>query len=69
MTLNGLAVRMDAAPEISGGRVMLPVRFLAQALGVEVTWNPSTRTVIIGAPVAPLSAQPDSLYHSSRSPL
>ena len=42
MTLDGLAINMDAAPEIAGGRVMLPVRFLAQALGVEVTWNPAT---------------------------
>ena len=61
MTLNGLAICMDAAPEISGGRVMLPVRFLAQALGVEVTWNPATQTVNIGAPLVPISAQSGSL--------
>jgi hypothetical protein len=48
---------MDAAPEIAGARVMLPVRFLAQALGIDAIWNPATRTVVIGEPVIPVGGQ------------
>ena len=60
LTLNGVAIQMDAAPEITGGRVMLPVRFLGQALGVDITWDPINRRVTIGALVMPVSAQPGS---------
>ena len=58
LTLNGVAIPMDAAPEIAGGRVMLPVRFLAQALGVDITWDAIDKTVTIGTLVIPVSAQP-----------
>lgn len=60
LILNGVAIPMDAVPEIAGGRVMLPVRFLAQALGVDITWDPTTLTVTIGALMMPVSAQPGS---------
>lgn len=60
LMLNGVAIAMDAAPEIAGGRVMLPVRFLAQALGVDITWDPTNRTVVIGALAIPVSVQPGS---------
>jgi len=61
LMLNGAAISMDAAPEIADGRIMLPVRFLAQALGVDITWDDIDKTVTIGELVIPVSAQPGSL--------
>jgi hypothetical protein len=60
LILDGTAVSMDAAPEIDSGRAMLPVRFLAQALDVDISWDATARTVTIGELVMPVSAQPDS---------
>ncbi|MGB9792141.1 MAG: copper amine oxidase N-terminal domain-containing protein [Thermacetogeniaceae bacterium] len=47
MTINGAAITMDVAPEIVAGRTMLPVRFVAQALGANITWDEATQTVTI----------------------
>lgn len=41
----GSEIQMDAAPEITGQRTMLPVRWIAEQLGYEVTWDPNTQTV------------------------
>ena len=46
LTVNGSAVTMDVAPEITNDRTMLPARFLAEALGATVGWDPATRTVV-----------------------
>jgi hypothetical protein len=61
LTINGTTIQMDTAPEIVGGRMMLPVRFLAQALGVNVNWNPVTQTVAIGETLIPVNTQSNSL--------
>ncbi|MDI6632156.1 MAG: copper amine oxidase N-terminal domain-containing protein [Thermoanaerobacteraceae bacterium] len=45
--LNGVSISIDVAPEIVSGRTMLPYRFVAQALGLQVEWNAATRQVII----------------------
>ena len=46
--INGIAVTMDAAPEIvDPGRTMLPLRAVTQALGCEVTWDAATQTVTV----------------------
>lgn len=47
MLLNGAAITMDVAPEILAGRTMLPVRYIAQALGADIDWDPDTQTVTI----------------------
>jgi hypothetical protein len=50
-TLNGEVKEMDVAPFIADpGYTMVPLRFVAQALGDEVQWNPSNDSVIIGTP-------------------
>ena len=46
-TVNGEAMTADVAPEITNGRTMLPARFVAEAFGAVVGWDPATRTVII----------------------
>ena len=38
---------MDAAPYIKDGRTMLPLRYVAEALGFDVEWIGSTRTVVL----------------------
>ncbi|MBC9784490.1 copper amine oxidase N-terminal domain-containing protein [Heliobacterium chlorum] len=46
MSINGIPVSMDVAPEIvEPGRIMLPVRWVAQALGVTLNWDAATQTV------------------------
>jgi len=46
LLVNGDAVTMDVAPElVYPGRTMLPVRWVAEALGVEVVWDGATQTI------------------------
>lgn len=40
-------VNMDIAPFISNGRVMVPMRFIGEALDYEVRWDALTKTVIL----------------------
>jgi hypothetical protein len=44
---NGVQVTLDAAPQIEGGRTLVPVRFVGEALGAEVTWDGTNRQVNI----------------------
>jgi DNA-binding beta-propeller fold protein YncE len=46
-TANGQSLAMDAAPLIAGGRLLAPVRYLADALGAQTTWDATRRTVSI----------------------
>src|SRR5438552_1995739 len=45
--VNGQAVSMDVAPFLVGARTLVPLRFVAQALGAAVNWNQSNNTVYI----------------------
>ena len=47
MNINGASVLMDVAPEIRYDRTMLPIRPLSTALGCEILWDDTTRTVTI----------------------
>ena len=50
MQAGGKPVEMDTAPEIVGsGTMMIPVRYIAEALRCKVTWEASTRTATITA--------------------
>ena len=46
-TVNGSPVTIDVAPFLVGPRTMVPLRFVAQALGATVNWNAANRTVAI----------------------
>ncbi len=46
-TVNGEPAWMDVAPKIENERTMVPVRFVAEGLGADVTWEPVTKTVTI----------------------
>jgi len=50
MYINNNPVTMDVAPEVvEPGRTMLSLRWVAEALGAEVQWNASNKTVTIQA--------------------
>lgn len=45
--VNGRTVYMDVAPFIIGARTLVPLRFIAQALGASVNYSQSNQTVYI----------------------
>ena len=49
VTVNGVErkVEMDVAPFIANNRTMIPIRFVAEALGFKVEWDEPSRTVIL----------------------
>jgi len=47
LLINGAAVTMDVAPQITADRVCLPIRFVAQAFGAVVGWDAATQQVSI----------------------
>lgn len=44
-TINGNSYVMDAAPVIVDGTTMVPLRFVAEALGCDVVWDEATSSV------------------------
>ena len=38
---------LDVAPEIDQGRVMVPLRFISEGFGADVSWDPDTRSASI----------------------
>ncbi len=47
MYVNGKLVVLDSAPIIRNDRTLLPIRFVAEALGAQVGWDDSTKKVTI----------------------
>ena len=45
--LNGVILYMDVTTENSNGRVFLPVRYVSDALGGEISWNNFTKSITI----------------------
>lgn len=51
--VNGRAVLLDVPAMIVRGRTLVPLRFVSEAMGARVDWDPSSRTVMIfSAPAA-----------------
>ncbi|HTZ54936.1 MAG TPA: copper amine oxidase N-terminal domain-containing protein [Candidatus Acidoferrum sp.] len=46
-TVNGQSQTLDSPPFVEGSRTLVPLRFVAQALGANVDWNNNTSTVTI----------------------
>ncbi len=52
-TVNGRAVLLDVPALIVGGRTLVPLRFVSEAMGARVDWDAATRSVFItSSPVA-----------------
>jgi N-acetylmuramoyl-L-alanine amidase len=45
--VNGVPAKLDSAPVLLAGNTLLPVRFVAEHLGVEVNWNEVERAVYL----------------------
>jgi hypothetical protein len=53
MLINGVESLMETAPVITDpGRIMLPIRYLAQALECDIVWDAATQTITITQPGA-----------------
>ncbi len=48
-TVNGKEVTLDVPAQLIGGATMVPLRFVAEALGAEVEWNAAQQTVMVNA--------------------
>ncbi|MEW6173824.1 MAG: copper amine oxidase N-terminal domain-containing protein [Bacillota bacterium] len=47
MVINGISITMDVPAVVKSGRTMLPVRWVAQALGCSVTYDETAQTVTV----------------------
>lgn len=45
--VNGNPVKLDVPAQVVLGRTLVPLRFVSEALGAQVSWNPGTQTVSI----------------------
>ena len=45
--INGSYTTMEVAPEIVGGRTMLPVRYVVDAFGALISWDEKSQKVVI----------------------
>ena len=48
-TVNSASVAIDAAPVIVDGRVLVPLRIIAEAIGFEVDWKAENNTVYLSS--------------------
>lgn len=62
------ALGMPEAPELSGGRLMVPVRAVAEALGFQVSWDDEAGTIHLRTPAAPPAPQPKAPQPPARPP-
>lgn len=51
--VNGTVVSLAVPPRIVDGITMVPLRFVSESLGAEVSWNGLTRTVTVSSGAAP----------------
>jgi hypothetical protein len=47
MVDNGANITMDVAPQITNGRMCLPIAWVAQAFNASVAWNAATQTITL----------------------
>ncbi|MBI3927670.1 MAG: copper amine oxidase N-terminal domain-containing protein [Armatimonadetes bacterium] len=57
-TMNGGRFMLDVPPKVIAGRVLVPLRFVSEALGADVRWDPATRVASIQKTAAPVVVQP-----------
>lgn len=49
LVVNGLVIKPDVAPVLLNGRTMVPVRWVSEALGLNVQWDQNSYTVIVNS--------------------
>lgn len=50
LLVNGFVVKTDIPPQLIDGRVMVPVRWVSEALGAKVDWYETSRSVVVNSP-------------------
>lgn len=67
IVVNGKTVAADVAPRVINNRVMVPISFVSQALGADVTWDQKTQMVGVKSyGIAPVDVWKDDLSKLSR---
>ena len=56
--VNGRVVTLDVPATIVGGRTLVPLRFVSEAMGAQVDWDNATRVVTITSGTTALPVQP-----------
>lgn len=51
---NDATVQLDALPLLTGGRVLVPLRFFSEAFGCRVEWDPAMKLVSLVSPSEPM---------------
>ncbi|SFL74431.1 N-acetylmuramoyl-L-alanine amidase [Paenibacillus sp. 1_12] len=57
-TVNGDKYKLDSAPLLIDGNTLLPVRFIAENMGIEVDWNDVKKAVYLKEKTVPLESTP-----------
>ncbi|CAM4309813.1 family 10 glycosylhydrolase [Saccharibacillus endophyticus] len=52
--VNGNAVELEASVTSLNGRIMVPLRFVGQGLGLNVNWSQATQTITLTTPDGPI---------------
>ncbi|CAM3292704.1 MULTISPECIES: family 10 glycosylhydrolase [Saccharibacillus] len=52
--VNGNSVELEAPVTSLGGRIVVPLRFVGQGLGLNVNWNQATQTITLTTPDGPV---------------
>ncbi|WP_139491936.1 N-acetylmuramoyl-L-alanine amidase [Brevibacillus dissolubilis] len=50
--VNGQAVKLDSNPLLQDGRMLLPLRFVGEALGMTIGWDSQAHTVVANKPIS-----------------
>lgn len=50
-TIDNKAVTLDTPPQIVNHRMLLPLRFVGEALGLTIGWEEASRTVVVNNPI------------------
>jgi len=68
-SVDGKAQQLATPATMVGGRTLVPLRFISEALGADVKWRSTTRTVLISSTNAPSSATPAPQASASPAPM
>jgi hypothetical protein len=67
--VNGKQVTMSQTAQVINGRTMVPLRFVSEALGAQVAWDGTTKTVIISDDSVNQSAEDVSIGNEQDEPI
>ena len=69
--VNGRQVMLDVPPMVVRARTLVPLRFVSEAMGARVDWDPSTRTVFItsGGAAQPAVPPPPRVIQPPQPPV